>query len=98
MPDLLTTDQIGQQTASLHNDWEIDSAQQSISRTFKLANFLEAMAFANSVAWIAEQQDHHPDLTIGYGKCRVSYTTHSAGGLTTLDITGAQSVDRLLKP
>ena len=98
MPELLTAEQIDQQADSLHPDWAMDSEQKQLVRTFKFANFLEAMAFANSVAWIAERQDHHPDLVIGYGKCRVSYTTHSAGGLTALDIAGAQSVDRLLTP
>ena len=98
MAELLAAQLIDQQVASLHPEWELDADRKSIARTFKFSNFLETMAFANSVAWIAERQDHHPDLVIGYGKCRVSFTTHSAGGLTALDIVGAQSVDRLLAP
>src|SRR5882762_582037 len=49
----------------------------AISREFKFKNFYETMAFVNAVAWIANEEDHHPDLEVGYSKCTVKFSTHS---------------------
>ena len=54
------------------------------------------MAFVNAVAWIAHRQDHHPDMTLGFGHCELRYTTHSADGLTLKDFICAARVDALL--
>jgi 4a-hydroxytetrahydrobiopterin dehydratase len=68
-----------------------------LQRTFSFRNFHETMAFVNAVAWISHQQDHHPDLAVGYARCTVSYQTHSAGGaLTENDFICAAQVDALL--
>jgi len=53
------------------------------------------MAFVNAVAWIANQQDHHPDLTVGYGKAGVLFATHSVGGLSENDFICAAKVNAL---
>lgn len=79
----------------LHREWCLDEGQGTISRTFRFANFYRTMAFANAVGWIAHQQDHHPLLQIDYNTCRVSYSTHSAGGLTDKDFTCAGLIDAL---
>ncbi|MEW7850749.1 4a-hydroxytetrahydrobiopterin dehydratase [Massilia aurea] len=50
-----------------------------LTREFKLPDYRATMALVNGVAGIAEQEDHHPDMTVGYATCRVSWTTHSAG-------------------
>ena len=70
-------------------------AEDHIERTFTFRNFHETMAFVNAVAWIAHTQDHHPDLEVGYKTCRVSYTTHSIGGLSENDFICAAKVNRL---
>ena len=55
------------------------------------------MAFINSLAWIAHQEDHHPDITFGYKKCRVEYSTHAVDGLTENDFICAAKIDALFK-
>jgi 4a-hydroxytetrahydrobiopterin dehydratase len=52
------------------------------------------MAFVNAVAWIANQQDHHPDVAVSYGGCIVEFSTHSVGGLSENDFICAARVDR----
>jgi len=75
-------------------DWKIASAE--LSRQFNFENFYETMAFVNAVAWIANQQDHHPDLAVTYNKCIVNFSTHSVGGLSEKDFECARQVDELL--
>ena len=65
----------------------------AISRTFTCSSFLEAMAFAGRIAAYAESVDHHPDLLISYRKVTVTWSTHSAGGVTEKDISGAKATD-----
>jgi 4a-hydroxytetrahydrobiopterin dehydratase len=68
-----------------------------IEKTVKFSNFHQAMSFVNAVAWISNQEDHHPELTISYNKCKVEYTTHAVNGLTENDFICAAKVDALLK-
>ena len=75
--------------------WELNAAGDAISRRFRFADYHQAMGFANAVAWIANSQDHHPDLAIGWGRCQVSYSTHSVGGLSENDFICAARIDRL---
>lgn len=51
-----------------------------IAREFTFANYGATIAFVNAIAAMAEQQNHHPEMTVGYRRCTVAYTTHSAGG------------------
>ena len=60
-----------------------------ISRQFTFAGFPEAIAFVVRLGFAAEAADHHPDLLINYKRVRVTYSTHSAGGLTDKDFIGA---------
>jgi 4a-hydroxytetrahydrobiopterin dehydratase len=69
----------------------------AIAKTFNFKNYYETMAFANAVAWIAHQQNHHPDMEVGYNKCTLRYSTHSAGGLTKNDFICAARVEQLMK-
>lgn len=50
-----------------------------LARTFTLPDYRATIAFVNAVAHLAEHEDHHPDMTVGFSTCRVSWTTHSAG-------------------
>ena len=77
-------------------EWE-SLAGKAIARTFSFKNYYETMAFVNAVAFIAHGQDHHPDLQVGYNRCRIEYSTHSAGGLSEKDFEAARAVDALLK-
>jgi 4a-hydroxytetrahydrobiopterin dehydratase len=53
------------------------------------------MAFVNAMAWIAHQQDHHPDFCSGYRHCEITYSTHAIGGLSINDFICAARIDRL---
>jgi 4a-hydroxytetrahydrobiopterin dehydratase len=76
-------------------DWQVDAAGLALTRDFRFEHFHATMAFVNAVAWIAHVEDHHPDLEVGYGHCRVTFTTHSVGGLSENDFICAAKVDAL---
>src|SRR3989344_6977260 len=65
--------------------WEISVNSKQISRDFKFDNFKEAMKFVNSVADIAEEEGHHPDINISYNKVKFTNSTHAIGGLSEND-------------
>lgn len=76
-------------------DWQLEDGQ--LVRSFGFNSYSSGVAFAMQVALLAEKLDHHPDaLTVGWKKVRVAFITHSAGGLTALDLEAAQKVGRLL--
>ena len=77
--------------------WEIDEKQQLIFRQFNFQSYAKVILFVNSVAWMAEQESHHPDLAVGYNKCRVSDSTHAIGGLSENDFICASKVNALWK-
>lgn len=78
--------------------WSLSGDEKSISRKVMFRNFHETMAFVNAVAWIAHQEDHHPDLEVGYRSAVVRYTTHAIEGLSDNDFICAAKVDALLAP
>ena len=68
---------------SIPPDWaELDGALQ---REFELPSFPDAIAFVNRVAELAEQENHHPDISVAYKKVTLRWTTHSEGGITDRD-------------
>ena len=68
--------------------WELRG--DAITRQFTFAGFPEAVAFVVRLAFEAESVDHHPDILISYKRVRLTYSTHSEGGLTAKDFDGAQ--------
>ncbi len=77
-------------------NWHLSSDKKSISRNFSFKNYLETLAFINAAAWIAESENHHPDISFGYNKCTIRYSTHSAGGLSLFDFICAAKTDQLI--
>lgn len=75
--------------------WEASDGQ--MCRTFEFKNYYQTMAFVNAVAWIAHQENHHPDMEVGYRTCTVRYSTHSIGGLSENDFICAAKVNALLR-
>lgn len=68
----------------------------TLIREFVAPNFVSAIGFVNSIAILAEKFDHHPDIFMyGWNKIRLTFTTHSAGGLTEKDFVLAKEVDNL---
>ena len=77
----------------LEPQWILSSDNKSISFNYKFKNYYQTMAFINVVAQIAHQQDHHPDISFGYNNCTVSFSTHSAGGLSINDFICATKIN-----
>ena len=68
----------------------------SIAREYTFRDYRETIAFVNAVAWLAEGENHHPDLHVGYRRCLVAYTTHSASNALSMnDFICAAKVDAL---
>ena len=66
-----------------------------ITKTFTFRDYYQTMAFVNALAWISHREDHHPDLGVGYSRCRVEYKTHAINGLSENDFICAAKVDAL---
>lgn len=73
------------------------SEKGEINKVYKFQNYYETMAFVNAVAWVSHREDHHPDLEVGYNRCKVRYSTHSVGGLSENDFICAAKVESLLE-
>ena len=73
--------------------WQL--SDQQISKSFSFKDYYQTTAFINAVAFIAQQQDHHPDIIFGYNHCTISFTTHSIGGLSMNDFICAARIDHL---
>ncbi len=80
--------------------WQLsgDGADVAIEKTYRFASYHETMAFVNAVAFIAHAQDHHPDLSVHYGRCVVRLNTHDVAGISATDIDCATRIDALLAP
>ena len=91
----LEAEVVTQLMAALHEDWALAADGKSISRPFTFAGYHRTISFVNAVAWIAENEGHHPDLVVLYGKVEVLYTTHAIDGLSENDFICAAKIDRL---
>ena len=75
------------------SEWLLMDEARAICREFRFRDFYRTMSFVNAVAHIANIEDHHPDLEVGYNRCRVTYTTHAVRGLSENDFVCAAKVD-----
>lgn len=87
-------DRAAELQAQIDPAWGRDG-NKSLRRELTFRNFRDAFAFATRIALLAEQEGHHPDLEIGWGRLGISLTTHVAGGLTDNDFVLAAKIDRL---
>ena len=76
------------------NGWDIIDGHHLL-RDYKFDNFVQALAFTNSAGTIAEEQGHHPEITVGWGHAQVVIWTHKIDGLTTSDFVLAAKLDRI---
>jgi 4a-hydroxytetrahydrobiopterin dehydratase len=88
----LSEEEISDRLAQLAG-WEVTEGK--LSKTFQFDDFMGAVDFVNKVAKIAEQEGHHPDLFVSWGRVVIYLSTHSAGGLTVNDFTVASLVEAL---
>ncbi|HLF29413.1 MAG TPA: 4a-hydroxytetrahydrobiopterin dehydratase [Xanthomonadales bacterium] len=76
--------------------WALSADGKAISRRFEFKGFYKTMAFINAMAWVANNENHHPDFTAGYSYCEISYTTHAIDGLSENDFICAAKINELL--
>ena len=74
-------------------EWELN--QTSISRAFEFDEYMSAIEFVNTVAEIAEEARHHPDISIVYTTVTLTLTTHDVSGITESDFEVAARIDSL---
>ncbi|HEX4242475.1 MAG TPA: 4a-hydroxytetrahydrobiopterin dehydratase [Steroidobacteraceae bacterium] len=79
----------------LHEGWSLSEDARSLRRSLKFRDFFRTMSFVNALAHVANVEDHHPDLKVGYNYCEVTYTTHAIGGLSENDFICAAKIDEL---
>ncbi len=75
--------------------WIIEDGK--LVKLYPFTNYYQTMAFVNALAWISHREDHHPDLMVGFNKCRVEYSTHAIGGLSENDFICAAKADALFE-
>jgi 4a-hydroxytetrahydrobiopterin dehydratase len=75
--------------------WALLSEGTRVERTFKFANFKDALTFVDKVGAVAEQEGHHPDIRFGWGYCTVELYTHKINGLHENDFIMAAKINSL---
>jgi len=90
----LTPAQVSQYLGQI-SGWE--SQGEKIRQNFKFKDFVQAMAFVNEMAKIAEAEGHHPDFTVHYNQVEVVIWTHAIGGLSENDFILAAKIDEIQK-
>jgi 4a-hydroxytetrahydrobiopterin dehydratase len=87
-------------TAALHQSvnarWKVIEDGKKITATFEFRNYFRTLAFVNATAYVAIQEDHHPDISFGYNTATVAFSTHAADGLTENDFICAAKLDALI--
>ena len=79
----------------LRPEWRLADDAKSLKRSYMFKDFYRTMSFVNAVAFVANYEDHHPDMEVGYDYCRLTFSTHSIGGLSQNDFICAAKLDRL---
>lgn len=93
----LNPEQIRHLMPQLDDGWAVTQDNHAIKKSFSFKNFYETMAFVNAIAWIANTENHHPDLELGYHYCHVTFMTHALNGLSHNDFICASKIDALLR-
>ena len=81
--------------AQLGNGWRVVSGDR-LEKDYKFKDFRTALAFTNRVGELAEEQGHHPDIHLGWGRVKLELQTHKVGGLTESDFILAAKADKVL--
>lgn len=81
--------------AQISSNWQLSENNNLISRRFELSNFVESLELVNKIGELAEADQHHPDINLGWGYVEVYLSTHDIGGISDKDITLSQAIDKL---
>lgn len=76
-------------------DWNISDDVKNIYKEYKFSNFKDALEFVNKVGVIAEVEGHHPDIELGWGRVKITLTTHAIGGLSQNDFIVAAKINKI---
>jgi 4a-hydroxytetrahydrobiopterin dehydratase len=76
-------------------NWSFNADKNCIEKTVLFKSYLKNIAFVNAVAWLANKENHHPDLEISYDKCIIRLTTHDENGVGEKDFSLASKIDNL---
>lgn len=90
----LSQDEISEYTKHIQEDWKVEE-NKKISKDYSFVNFKHTMDFVNKVADLAEEEGHHPDMHVYYGKVTIELTTHAIKGLSENDFILASKIDNL---
>jgi 4a-hydroxytetrahydrobiopterin dehydratase len=78
-----------------HPDWTYNQDKRLIEKAFSFKSYLKTISFVNAIAWLANNENHHPDLIVSFGKCIVQLTTHDENGVGKKDFLLAKKIDDL---
>ena len=81
----------------LDSEWALNK-DGHLERLYRFKDFAQALAFVNKVGAVAEEEGHHPDLYLAWGKCKIELWTHKINGLTESDFYMAAKSDRAFQP
>lgn len=90
----MTTQEINDKLKTL-TEWTYDEKSLALVKTYQFKSYLKNIAFVNAVAWLANKENHHPDLEVSFNRCVVKFTTHDAGGVSDKDFSMARAIDSL---
>lgn len=76
-------------------NWELVENGHALTRTFSFKDYYRTLSFVNALAYVANAEDHHPDLSVHYDRCVVRFSTHDVGGLSENDFICAAKADQL---
>lgn len=90
----LTSDELKAELLHL-TGWKLAGGNRHLYKRFDFQSYTSVIQFVNRIAAIAEEHNHHPEMTVTFGGVGVAFTTHDAGGLTKADFDAARAVDSL---
>lgn len=91
----LGTSEIKRNRGMLASAWEVSADGNRLSQRFAFTDFKKAMVFVNAVAFLAEEENHHPDISISYRNVMLTLSTHAIGGLSENDFILARKIELL---
>jgi 4a-hydroxytetrahydrobiopterin dehydratase len=88
---------VAQKYSAQLSGWVLEKDARVILKKYTFKSYYPTMSFINAVAYIAQQEGHHPDIEFGYNYCNIRYTTHAINGLSINDFICAAKIDKLIR-
>lgn len=91
----LTREEAERYLKKIAPEWTLSDDAKEIHREFKFKGFQKTIGFVNAIAWMANNEGHHPDMEVGWGRVLMKWSTHAIGGLSENDFICAARTDRI---